>query len=384
MDNNRGQRRPNDTTLHAASNPAYQQALRDPLQHHQQQRRTYANPSGERYRPASINTSPSGAVRGMGASAGYSGYYPEPAATGFGPTSMPQGAMGYHPSTDFGQADARQTQSFAGSYNPTAMMYNVPQAAGAQSAAVYDTSQQFPSRQPAALQMMTTDVAAPYFSSEPTNTAGQATSSSASQVYQQAGLQSYSAGGGMAAMGGMATQPAAPTQADVSMEEEYPVPADLEQTYTSFLSELNVVFQQIRSGKLSPASESLLHISGWLLTNVAELGLNSDNVDLYERRMKMWNDFNHAWLTMFQRQKDMMESGQPIHRPHSLISQEGLEKMGKELLRLCDGVERYGLVDYQYGVWEEQIIAILVECLDIYENANESSGNGSVSGSSRN
>jgi hypothetical protein len=30
--------------------------------------------------------------------------------------------------------------------------------------------------------------------------------------------------------------------------------------------------------------------------------------------------------------------------------------MGKDLVRLCDNVERHGLVDYQYGVWEEQII----------------------------
>ena len=30
--------------------------------------------------------------------------------------------------------------------------------------------------------------------------------------------------------------------------------------------------------------------------------------------------------------------------------------MGNELIRLCDSIERHGLVDYQYGVWEEQIM----------------------------
>jgi len=60
---------------------------------------------------------------------------------------------------------------------------------------------------------------------------------------------------------------------------------------------------------------------------------------------------------MLQRQKEMMESGQQLQRPQNLIPQEGLEKMGKELIRLCDGIERHGLVDYQYGVWEEQIIS---------------------------
>lgn len=39
------------------------------------------------------------------------------------------------------------------------------------------------------------------------------------------------------------------------------------------------------------------------------------------------------------------------------ISQDFLEEMGKELVNLCDGTEKYGLVDYQLGVWEEQIIS---------------------------
>ena len=51
-----------------------------------------------------------------------------------------------------------------------------------------------------------------------------------------------------------------------------------------------------------------------------------------------------------------MESGAQLQRSQTLIPQESLEKMGKELVRLCDGVERHGLVDYQYGVWEERII----------------------------
>lgn len=36
--------------------------------------------------------------------------------------------------------------------------------------------------------------------------------------------------------------------------------------------------------------------------------------------------------------------------------------MGNELIRLCDGIERHGLVDYQYGVWEDQITAGMCMC----------------------
>ena len=51
----------------------------------------------------------------------------------------------------------------------------------------------------------------------------------------------------------------------------------------------------------------------------------------------------------------MMESGLQPTRSQSLMSKGTIKKMGNELIRLCDGVERHGLVDYQYGVWEERI-----------------------------
>jgi hypothetical protein len=86
------------------------------------------------------------------------------------------------------------------------------------------------------------------------------------------------------------------------------------------------------------------------------LGLTSDDQNLHGERIKLWDDFNHAWLAMFQRQKEMMESGQQPQRPQSLVPPEALRKMGKELVKHCDSIERHGLVDYQFGVWEERII----------------------------
>ncbi|KXX78872.1 hypothetical protein MMYC01_204764 [Madurella mycetomatis] len=294
--------------------------------------------------------------------------------------------MSYHHSTaDYGQADSRQGQSFGGTYTP-AMMYNVQQTAGPQSGAVYDASQQFPSRQAAGLPMMATDVTAPYFPSEPTNTTAtstlqaQAASSNTPQVYQQPGLHGYSTGS-MAAIGGMTTQTT--PAGEVRIEEEYPAAGGLDEAYASYQSALKEIFQNIRNGVLAAASESLLNVSDWLLSHVVELGLTSDDQNLHGERIKLWNDFNHAWLAMFQRQKEMLGSGQQLQRSQSLIPQEGLQKMGKELVRLCDSIERHGLVDYQYGVWEERIIDILEECLDLCESSSASGGGGESASSSR-
>ncbi|KAI1075270.1 hypothetical protein F5B20DRAFT_394011 [Whalleya microplaca] len=360
MDDNGRRRRPNEPPISATSNPRY------PIHDPNAQRRSYGGSGSDRYRPAPINTSPQ---RGMGGAAGYSAYYQEP-GTAFS-TAMPQNTLPYQ--SEYGQ-DTRQTSSFGG-YNPP-LMYNVPQA-GAQSA-VYDTSQQFPSRQPAGLQMMATDVAAPYFPGEPTNAPAasslqsQGGSSSTPAVYQQspaeqrAMLQSYPSG--MTSMGSMA-QTNAPEQ--VMEETDYSTSAEMGEAYEQYQSALKEIFTNIRSGVLQAASESLLNVSEWLLSKVVELGLSGDNQDLHPERLRLWHDFNHAWLSLFQKQKDIMESGLQLQRGQTLVNEEGLKKMGKEIVRLCDGIDRHGLVDYEYGVWEEHIVAIIEECLDLYENVDE-------------
>lgn len=50
-----------------------------------------------------------------------------------------------------------------------------------------------------------------------------------------------------------------------------------------------------------------------------------------------------------------MSSSQQISRSQRVMSQETIKKLGDELIRLCDGIESHGLVDYQYGVWEDRI-----------------------------
>jgi len=85
-------------------------------------------------------------------------------------------------------------------------------------------------------------------------------------------------------------------------------------------------------------------------------GLTVDDVTLHAERIRLWNEFNWAWLTIFQTQKEMLEEGQRIQHPQTIVPVEYIDKMVKELIRMCDGIEKFGLVDYQYGVREEEII----------------------------
>lgn len=54
--------------------------------------------------------------------------------------------------------------------------------------------------------------------------------------------------------------------------------------------------------------------------------------------------------------EDMYRANQAVQEPYSLMNSQALEQLSRELVRLCDMVERFGLVDYQMGVQEEEIM----------------------------
>ncbi|KZL69942.1 hypothetical protein CT0861_07761 [Colletotrichum tofieldiae] len=368
MDDPNRRRRQNEAPMHPTSNPRYN--VQDPLQ----QRRTMATGSTERYnRPAPLNTSPSQPRGSMGSTGSYSTYnYQEPVAGSF---NAPMAANTMHYPSGYGQ-DGRPAQNFGG-YN-AAMTMGYDNLAGA-TGSVYDNQAQF-QRQPAAAPILPTDVSTSYFSNDPSSSTGTSNiphaqpASATATAYQQPQMANYQTN--ISNVGGMPQQT---SSADVSMEEQdYAATGGLEEKWMEYQSALRGVFQNVRNGVLESASQSLLDVSNWLLTQVVDLGLNLDDQNLHGDRIKLWNDFNHAWLALFQMQKDMMEPGRQLQRSQTLVTKEGLEKMGKELVRLCDGIERHGLVDYQYGVWEQQIIEILEACLDQYEANEESSGNGAA------
>ena len=52
----------------------------------------------------------------------------------------------------------------------------------------------------------------------------------------------------------------------------------------------------------------------------------------------------------------MIDCGQPLGENQTLLQEAFLEKMARELVRMCDVMERHGLVDYEMGIWEEEIM----------------------------
>lgn len=81
---------------------------------------------------------------------------------------------------------------------------------------------------------------------------------------------------------------------------------------------------------------------------------------MHDDRIRLWDEFNRAWLITLQRQFDltqlMLHTNQSPREPQSVMSSQTLERLSTELVRLCDSIERHGLVDYQMGVAEEEIM----------------------------
>jgi hypothetical protein len=154
---------------------------------------------------------------------------------------------------------------------------------------------------------------------------------------------------------------------------------DHDQAYVQYQQNLKQTFEYIRDGRLSEAGRNILSLSDWLVQNAEGLGtviaqsstegraaerlttgLVRDDQALHAERLKLWEEFNHCWLTTFQRQKEMTQEllqGREPQLPASLLEYEFMETMARELIRLCDHMEKHGLVDYQMGIWEEEIIA---------------------------
>ncbi|KAK1149886.1 hypothetical protein N8T08_003442 [Aspergillus melleus] len=147
------------------------------------------------------------------------------------------------------------------------------------------------------------------------------------------------------------------------------------ESYGQFHQALRETFADTRAGRLVEASRSLLEISEWLVTNARELVLYAD-------RLQLWNDFNICWLAVCQKQKDLtqelLQTGRQPPRT-SLLAGEVMENLGKELISLCDRMEQHGLVDYQMGIWEEEILCVLSQCLDLMDSRPEALGPQAIS-----
>jgi len=251
-------------------------------------------------------------------------------------------------------------------------MYNVPSQQPAAPQSPYESVQPYQPRQSAAIEVLSTQFGVPqqyYVAGEGGPTSAPATAMATQNVpsqYPPLGYTTQQSPVGRetiapAYAAGMNDPNQGSSQGAFPQSNNAQGGSEFDTAYSQYQTELKRTFQHVRDGRLSEAGASLLTISGWLLGNAEALGLVRDDEAMHSERLKLWDEFNTCWLATLQRQKEMtqevLNSGQRAQAPQSLIEYNSLEDMGKEIVRLCDIMEKHGLVDYQMGVWEEEIVA---------------------------
>ncbi len=99
------------------------------------------------------------------------------------------------------------------------------------------------------------------------------------------------------------------------------------------------------------SKEGLANLLSWFKETL-------DSEEASTRRVKFWDNFNTCWLALLQRQLDgTKHSENQRHQVHTYISLTDLEIMRDGIVRNCNELRKYGLVDNQIRVVEEEIIA---------------------------
>ncbi|KAL9112703.1 MAG: hypothetical protein Q9227_003006 [Pyrenula ochraceoflavens] len=280
------------------------------------------------------------------------------------------------------QAQHAQQQQQHASHFPqygSGMVYNIPQAGPPQSP--YNAVPPYQQRQPAAIDVLSNQFGVqPYFGqNEPTTAAMPA--AHPSYITSQVDTTSYSQQSPGARQAVPQSYPVAMSDYDAGAatgsgeaSETAGEPPSYDEAYQQFQLVLREAFEHISAGRLVKASDSVLKVSVWLLSHVADLGLVRDSETLYDERLRMWNDFNHCWLAIAQKQKDVTEEMiQTGRRSQEILSSGTIEKMCEEVVNWSDKMEPHGLVDYELGFWEEEIINVLMECLDLVRSVEQRS-----------
>ncbi|KIX10614.1 uncharacterized protein Z518_01698 [Rhinocladiella mackenziei CBS 650.93] len=133
-----------------------------------------------------------------------------------------------------------------------------------------------------------------------------------------------------------------------------------------YQQQLKSTFDAIITGRVTDASEKILVVSRWLVSSVTALGLHHDDETRQAERIGLWREFNLCWEALGQKQKDITEEALRTRRqPADVLSADTIKSLVDELVSLCDQLEQYGLVDFEMGIWEEQIVHIFTVCLDL-------------------
>ncbi len=94
--------------------------------------------------------------------------------------------------------------------------------------------------------------------------------------------------------------------------------------------------------------------------------MHHDDEAKHADRIELWQQFNIAWEALGQKQKEVTEAALRTRtQAADILTSEVITILMDALVGMCDQLEPYGLVDFEMGIWEEQITHLFTVCLDL-------------------
>ncbi|EMF15142.1 uncharacterized protein SEPMUDRAFT_147106 [Sphaerulina musiva SO2202] len=310
--------------------------------------------------------------------------FPQSSQYGAGPSATAQ-SMQY--SSDLHGADApRQSDSAHYQQYGSNVMYGMAQSTQQATQSPYDPVSRYSQRPGTASETLASQFGASQTAAAQYYLAGQSLPSAtvpelaASQLPSQYQPSAYAAAGPSSTYTSTMmdpTQSGAYSYAATANQYTPSSAQSVDQAFANYQSQIRTLFTSVREGALREVGGLLMDVSHYLLGNAEALGLTRDDDNLHDERIRLWDEFNRAWLVTLEKQRELTQEylqNQGLREPLSIMSVQILEHLSRELVRLCDSVEKHGLVDYQMGVAEEEIMDLLIRCLSLLDPDSATTG----------
>ncbi|KAG0061739.1 hypothetical protein BGZ90_003418 [Linnemannia elongata] len=124
----------------------------------------------------------------------------------------------------------------------------------------------------------------------------------------------------------------------------------------SIQEELQTVLEYVDHGMLLKSFDTLSRLTDIVVTNCEKLGLASDGGEVVEQKAGFWTGLNNCWLFAFSHCGNARSDDQRIREHH-------LHHLHNNVKAWADALEKYGLVNYELGLWEQDILEAIEVCL---------------------
>ncbi|KAF9356980.1 hypothetical protein BGX34_009651 [Mortierella sp. NVP85] len=119
--------------------------------------------------------------------------------------------------------------------------------------------------------------------------------------------------------------------------------------------ELQSVLEYVDQGMVLKSFDTLCRLTDIAVTNCDRLGLTSDSGAM-DQKAGFWTGLNNCWLFAFSHYGNARSEEQQLKEPH-------LHHLYNNVKAWADTLEKYGLVNYELGFWEQDILEAIEVCL---------------------